>query len=223
MNWQRIPKETTPLPTRGTTYSDWKPELAEEGFHQCVYCSISETSFGGIRNFHVEHYKPKGLKQFEHLETEFSNLYYACAICNTFKSDDWTDPADDFSIGCYPDPSKKNYGELFNVNTGTALVAGQNVTGTYILNKLYLNRPQLIINRKEVIAESTYQELIHTVNDQKDTLFTLAEQGNNEALPLLRDLVSAVQSLEAIFHAKESTNPYTSEQTKKPPSKKNGS
>ena len=223
MNWQHIPKESTPLPTHGATYSDWKPELAEEGFHQCVYCTISENSFGGIRNFHVEHYKPKGLKQFAHLENDFSNLYYACAICNTFKSDDWTDPADDFSIGCYPDPSKKNYGELFTIDTSTALIAGKNVTGTYILTKLYLNRPQLIINRKEAIEEKSYQSLIHTVNEQKDALFTLAAQGNSEALQLLKELDSAVQALEAVFHAKESTNPYTPEQTKRRASKKDGS
>lgn len=223
MNWIRIPKEATLLPTHGKTYSDWKPELAEEGSHQCVYCTISESSFGGIRNFHVEHYKPKGLKQFYHLENDFSNLYYACAICNTFKSDDWADPVDDFSIGCYPDPSKKNYGELFNLDMGTALIEGENASGTYILNKLYLNRPQLIINRKEIILERLYLSLIHTVNVQKEILFTMALQGNNQALQLLKELDEAVRGLEAIFHSKEATNPYTSEQTKKQASKKNGS
>src|SRR5690606_2049579 len=116
--------ESTELPKHGSKYSDWKPELAREGFHQCVYCTISDASFGGIRNFHVEHYKPKGLAQFAHLENDFSNLFYACAICNTFKSDDWTDPVDDYSVGCYPDPSKKSYAELFNVDYSSAVVDG---------------------------------------------------------------------------------------------------
>lgn len=219
MKWLRITKESTPVPSHGSKYSDWKPELAEEGFHQCVYCTISESSFGGIRNFHVEHYKPKGLKQFTYLENEFSNLFYACAICNTFKSDDWTDPVDDFSVGCYPDPSKKNYGELFQVDVDTALIAGRNTTGTYLVCKLYLNRPQLIINRKEILAEEMYQILIHIVNDQKNDLFELTEHGHGEALSFLKELDKAVQNLESIFHSRDLSNPYGAEQTKKPASK----
>lgn len=221
MNWQRIPKESTPLPTQGTIYSDWKTELSIEGFHQCVYCTISETSFGGIRNFHVEHYKPKGIPKFASLKDVFSNLFYACAICNTFKSDDWpADPVDDCSIDCFPNPSVKSYGELFTVDRSAALINGRNVTGTYILHKLYLNRPQLIINRKENIAEEAYQSLISEVKDQKATLFTLSENGNSEALLLLKQLDTAVQGLEVIFHTRESSNPYTSQQTKRLAAKK---
>jgi hypothetical protein len=215
MNWQRIPKESSTKPTHGNKYSEWKPELAQEGFHQCVYCCISENSFGGIRNFHVEHYKPKSLKEFSHLENEFSNLYYACAICNTFKSDDWVEPLSDFSVGCYPDPSKMSYGELFELDYSKATVAGRNVTGVYLVNKLYLNRVQLVLNRQETITEKRYQALINTVNNQKDALFALADQGDTESLKLLRELELVVRSLEAIFHSKDITNPYTSEQTKK--------
>lgn len=216
MNWQRITKESTPLPVRGTKYSDWKTELSIEGYHQCVYCTIRESHFGGIRNFHVEHYKPKGIDRFASLINEFSNLFYACAICNTFKSDDWpADPVDDYSIDCFPDPSVKNYGEIFNVDKTTALLIGKNVTGKYILNKLYLNRPQLIINRKEILIEESYQILIQNVNNQKDILFTLSEKGSAEALQLLREISVAIQSLEAIFHAKETSNPYKQDQTRR--------
>ena len=60
MNWKRVPKEKSNQPAKGT-YSDWKVDLSKEGFHQCVYCTITEHSFGGIRNFHVEHFKPKSV------------------------------------------------------------------------------------------------------------------------------------------------------------------
>lgn len=221
MNWRRIPKESTPIPSRGTVYSDWKTELAVEGIHQCVYCTIIESSFGGIRNYHVEHYKPKGLSKFAVLENTFSNLFYACAICNSFKSDDWpADPKHDCSIDCYPDPSLKNYGELFLVDRTTALIGGKNVTGTYILNKLYLNRPQLIINRKEIIIEQKYQLLIKEIQEQKLALFELIQNGSMQALELLKELDNSLQSLELIFHAKDTSAPYTSNQTKRPAKKK---
>jgi 5-methylcytosine-specific restriction endonuclease McrA len=103
MNWRRIPKEKTVQPKKGR-YSDWKEILAEEGFNQCVYCAIPDACFGGIRNFHVEHYRPKS--KFEKLENDIKNLFYACAICNTFKGDDWPgEPEKDFFAPCYPDPS----------------------------------------------------------------------------------------------------------------------
>jgi len=104
MNWKRIPKENTIQPEKGK-YSDWKDILADEGYNQCVYCTIHEGSFGR-RNYHVEHYKPKGLKQFKHLENIITNLFFSCCICNCFKGDFWEDPADDHSISGFPDPSK---------------------------------------------------------------------------------------------------------------------
>ncbi len=106
MKWKRVPKENCKQPTTGT-YSDWKEILAEEGFHQCVYCAIPEPRFGGIRNFHVEHYRPKSLKRFQKLTNDIRNLYFACAICNTFKGDDWpAEPDAQFHSHCFPDPSK---------------------------------------------------------------------------------------------------------------------
>ncbi len=148
MNWRRIPKERSVQPLDGS-YSSWKELLAEEGFHQCVYCAIRESSFGGIRNFHVEHYKPKHL--FRDLENDFQNLFYACCICNVFKGGDWPgDPDPAFRSPCFPNPSKINYGDLFRIEPTGILgpAAVENSTGRYLIEKLYLNRPQLIIERR---------------------------------------------------------------------------
>jgi hypothetical protein len=215
MNWKRIPKEASIPPTYGS-YSDWKPQLSVEGFHQCVYCCISETSFGGVRNFHVEHYKPKGLLQFKVLENDYFNLFYACAICNSFKSDDWPkDPDNTFSFSCYPDPSKINYCELFSVNEIDGLISGQNNTGIYLINRLYLNRPQLIIDRKENFIEEKYQILISRIHMQKEKLFSFGEGGDSEALKFLKELDGAISNLNTTYHEKDKTIPYTDNQTKK--------
>lgn len=215
MNWKRIPKEASIIPTKGV-YSDWKPQISVEGFHQCVYCTISEASFGGIRNFHIEHYKPKGLDKFKSLENDYSNLYYACAICNSFKSDDWPrDPDYNFNVSCYPEPSKIDYSILFIVNEENGLIVGKHNTGVYLVNKLYLNRPQLLIDRKENYAEIKYQNVISNVNEQKDLLFTMIEKVNQGALALLKELDILIRGLEKIYHEKIKTIPYTNNQTKK--------
>ncbi len=213
MNWKRIPKEKSTQPATGT-YHDWKPLLAEEGFHQCVYCSISESSFGGIRNFHVEHYKPKGDSRFSHLENVFSNLFYACSICNSFKSDDWPcDPDSDLNVSCYPDPSAVDYSHIFTIENFTGLIDGVNVAAKYILNKLYLNRPQLIINRREQILAKKYEEVTSKASVQLDRLISV--ETSDEQKILLKELLAAIRDVETIFHLKDDTIPYTTEQTKK--------
>jgi hypothetical protein len=158
MEWKRIPKENSRQPEEGT-YSDWKPLLAEEGFHQCVYCAIPEPQFGGIRNFHIEHYKPKSRREFEHLINDIRNLFYACAICNTFKGADWpSDPVHNFSNPSYPDPGNTCYEEIFSREEG-GLIRGRYTAAVYMIEKLYLNRPQLLLERRIAKIFSRFEEL----------------------------------------------------------------
>jgi uncharacterized protein (TIGR02646 family) len=148
MKWVKIQKDPANQPSSGK-YNDWKAQLAEEGQHQCVYCAIREISMGGIRNFHVEHYRPKSKPEFSHLINDYCNLFYACPICNTFKSNDWpNDPVNDHSKPSYPDPSNVDYNILFDVDIKQGLVNGNKVASAYMQEKLYLNRPQLVIERR---------------------------------------------------------------------------
>lgn len=216
MNWKRIPKEKSNQPTSGT-YKDWKPIIAEEGFHQCVYCSILESSFGGIRNFHVEHYKPKGKACFAHLENTYSNLFFACSICNCFKSNDWPgEPNSELNNISYPNPSVINYADIFDIDYATGLIKGRNVAAKYVSNKLYLNRPQLIINRREIIVERKYRDLITKIHKQFDLLIklTLTDQ-DKKSIYYLQEINNILKDIEGIFHSKELSIPYTDKQIKK--------
>ena len=107
MKWIRICNAERSQPSSGS-YREWKPQIARDCSHQCVYCAIIEARFGGIRNFHVEHYRPKSRAEFASLENVITNLYYACAICNGFKGADWpATPKSDHSVPAYPDPAEK--------------------------------------------------------------------------------------------------------------------
>src|SRR5262245_33296746 len=137
MKWKRIPKEKAVQPETGY-YSIWKELIADEGSHQCVYCAIHDASFGGIRNFHIEHYKPKSLPRFQHLINSIANLFYACPICNTFKSNDWpSDPIPDHSVESYPDPSEIDYCQLFDVDAATGLISGKYLASKYMIEKMH--------------------------------------------------------------------------------------
>lgn len=165
MKWFRIEKENSVKPTKGT-YSDWKETLSIEGKHQCVYCAISEKAFGGIRNFHVEHYKPKSDDQFPELINDYNNLFYACSICNGFKSNDWPNaPTQYFDNDSYIDPSAKDYCEIFAVNNNHELESDF-IAGRYMIERLFLNRAQLRLERKEHDLRKEKRKIIEEIGQQ---------------------------------------------------------
>lgn len=121
--------------------------IADHCGGQCIYCAISEARFGGIRNFHVEHFRPK--VKFPKLENDISNLYLACAICNVLKCDDWPcDPAIDHSLAAYPDPSAADYNLLLTVSPTTYELNSATIAGKYVIERILLNRAQLIVERR---------------------------------------------------------------------------
>lgn len=159
--WFLVDKGSTAVPTTGT-YKSWKRELREEGRYQCVYCAISESLFGGERNFHVEHYRPK--KTFSSLTNSFANLFYSCAICNSFKGSDWPgNAAPDLSNKAYPDPSIIDYATfLFVEPDGT--VESATHAGRYMIERLNLNRAQLRMIRRFTIVRDEIGALLQQLD-----------------------------------------------------------
>lgn len=143
MKWRIVDKANSTAPVGGN-YSQWKPQLSREGGAQCVYCCIPESKFGGIRNFHVEHYRPKSI--FPELTNVYGNLFYACGVCNVFKSDDWpSDPENGkYDVAYYPDPSIVDYCNFLEIDEFSGLVMSKTLTGKYLIERLHLNRPQMI-------------------------------------------------------------------------------
>jgi hypothetical protein len=169
MEWKLVDKSVTTTPKNGT-YRDWKSALAKEASYNCVYCCIHESKFGGQRNFHVEHFRPKST--FPQFENSYGNLFYACGICNSFKGNDW--PAEPISgnltIIAYPDPSELDYGNLLQTDVLTGLVVSRFPAGKYIIEKLYLNRPQMVTLRR-----FTYS--LNEMTEAKDILYALKKAG----------------------------------------------
>lgn len=151
-------KEKSVQPSSGN-YRDWKELIASECWNQCVYCAIHERDFGGIRNFHIEHYRPKSL--FPKLIDDIKNLFYACAICNVFKGSDWPDePSSKFNNPSYPDPSKIDYSDIFKLDADKGEIFGKYTASIYMTEKLYLNRPQLILLRRKYKVFSRLESLL---------------------------------------------------------------
>lgn len=146
MRWPNLVGKSR-LQPGGGHWHDWKQAIADHCGGRCIYCAIPEGRFGGIRNFHVEHFRPKA--KFRELENDISNLYLACAVCNVLKCDDWpAEPLSDHSIAAYPDPSVCDYNNLFMVSIGTYEVDSATIAGKYVRERILLNRAQLILERR---------------------------------------------------------------------------
>ena len=159
MRWALIQK--IPAPALEGNYKNpaVKEHLRQEGGLRCVYCAVNENKLGGVRMFHVEHYKPKSLPEFMALEHKLSNLFYVCPICNSFKSNTWpAEPSATFDNASYPDPSSTDYSTIFEVRVNGE-VAGLNTSSTYMVTQLYFNRPQLILERRQFALDEELTQL----------------------------------------------------------------
>jgi len=209
MKWFRIAKESSPRPTSGSSYHDWKEHLLVEGKYQCVYCAINTNSFGGIRNFHVEHYRPKAKDKFPELENEYTNLFAACSICNCFKSDDWpNEPSTLLDNHAFPDPSKIDYCSFLEHNN-QVVVESKHITGKYIIQKLFLNRPQLILERRSFYLN---EELKKEYEKLKDIVLQLKKQ--NDSDPIIDAMMIAVDTIILLIEGNY-INPYKVDQIKR--------
>ncbi|MEA2563180.1 MAG: hypothetical protein QOH06_4684 [Acidobacteriota bacterium] len=62
----------------------YKAHLRGEFLSKCVYCRVPD-GLKGYEGFGVDHYLPAS--RFPALAVAWSNLFYACNVCNTWKSD----------------------------------------------------------------------------------------------------------------------------------------
>ncbi|MFZ4400919.1 MAG: HNH endonuclease [Bacteroidales bacterium] len=155
----------------GINYADYKRYkqfLADNFNGRCGYTNCHHNWFGGINNFHIDHFIPwKKHPENPGLKTNYANLVYACSYVNIAKSDDegeFIDPCDnDFNNHFYRDHS------------GNILPKDDSVPAKYMYKKLklYLKRYGIIWVLDQLEQRMfRLQELIEaTDNDEARALF----------------------------------------------------
>lgn len=209
MRWKRVVADRV-QPAHGA-YTDWKTQIANDCHQQCVYCAISESRYGGLDNFHIDHFRPRS--RFEQLEHIIANLFLACAICNRFKSNDWPDdPADDHSRAAYPDPSSHDYNDLFTLDSRTFEVSGRYQATVYVTEKLYLNRPQLLFERRSFFLEERIAEFGDFAQRAWEAL---RETASEESKTLLLEFLISTIDLQKTFAQANRARPYELEDVRR--------
>lgn len=212
MTWKRVVLNRV-QPASGS-YGDWKEQIARDCHHQCVYCTIHETEFGGVANFQIDHYRPRS--RFTDLTDRIINLFYSCGICNRFKSDYWGDEPDVAgTVAAIPDPATHDHGIHFRVLQGQWLVEGTTVSGIFTVERLYLNRPQLITQRRRRAITANMSSLSTALEAAFESLRVRA--GDAVAQGLMTELTAALIQVERAGRALDAFRPYSVSDIARPP------
>jgi HNH endonuclease len=176
-------------------YQTYKTYLKQEFDEKCIYCLTPDIL--KEESFCVEHYKPKS--RFKSLETDYSNLYYACLKCNSYKGEFWpTEKA--YKLGSYlPNPCDDIMFE--HLRYKEVEVVPHSVTGKFAEELLHLNDEKLTKYRRLILV--TRDGLKQKINSYEDTIMRIGEKivstdDENIKIDLGKDLVSLTSDIDEL-------------------------
>jgi len=121
----------------------------------CEYCGITETDLGG--GLTIDHYQPQSCGGSDELD----NLVYCCHTCNGFKADTWHAKADHARIlNPRVDIAAQH---LLALPDGT--LQPLSPIGTWTIDKLRLNRHQLVAHRLHEASHNKVMEALKLLRD----------------------------------------------------------
>lgn len=138
----------SPTPFSTTDYRRFRPYIREDFEHCCAYCLLPEQLAGGQENFELDHFRPRS--RFAHLVSEYSNLYYACHVCNREKRDHW--PCNGLQAQGYRfvDTCSDDFSSHFRYHNGEWQPLSP--AGEYTAERIRLNRIHLVRQRRIITS-----------------------------------------------------------------------
>lgn len=156
-------------------YKRYKPYIVKDFNKRCAYTDCPDSFFGGARNFHIDHIKPK--KKFPSLRNDYKNLVYSCSYVNIKKSDNEVELLDPCDIDWNLHFGRDCYGNIL------PLPSSEQAEAIYLSLSLYLKRYGIVWMlerlrelKKQIHELCTTQGGYATVD--KDILMLLAELDN---------------------------------------------
>lgn len=152
----RIIRSADPGPF--SDHKEYKSYLRPLFRHRCAYCLSHEKRMGGFDAMEVDHFRPTGRPKFAQLRLAWANLYYCCRRCNQHKWRKWPN-AEDLEHGLrFVDPCEEDPDEHFRLTRDGSgnedgEVASETPPGRYSIEKIRLNRQQLIDIRLDIARE----------------------------------------------------------------------
>ena len=147
---------------------------------RCGYCGVSERDVGA--ELTVDHFQPRSKGGLH----EPQNWVYCCHACNEFKGDTWQPNSPERILHPLQDSLAAHI-----VEREDGMLQGLSVTGAFHIQRLHLNRAQLVAYRRQrrllEAARQTRARLLETLRQLEEQVQTLAtqleqfEQGDEDA------------------------------------------
>ncbi|HSN99486.1 MAG TPA: HNH endonuclease [Candidatus Nanopelagicales bacterium] len=145
---------------------------------RCGYCGVHEDAVGSTLT--VDHYRPRARGGSD----EATNLVYCCARCNEYKGAYWHEQ--DAPHVRLLHPGRDDLTQHLRA-TDDGRVRGVTPEGEFFVQRLRLNRPQLVAYRRTRLSEAELreellvmrrrvEELERTVVDLRTALETAADE-----------------------------------------------
>jgi hypothetical protein len=150
---------------------DIRQQVRQRAGCACEFCGVTEES--AASELTIDHYQPQAKGGSDDLE----NLVYSCPKCNNFKSDYW--PVDDQPALWNPrvDPATLHF-----IEAEDGLLYPLTATGRLTVERLRLNRPQLVNNRRQRAERAKELMLLQRANEM-----VLLLENTNREMSLLMD------------------------------------
>ena len=140
---------TFPAPKVKGGYGAFRPYVRKDFEECCAYCYLHEFHAHGKKNFQIDHYRP--VDKFRHLVRVFENLYWACSVCNGFKSKSNHWPSDALLAQgiCFVDLCKDNFEDHYEIEADGKLKP-LTKSAEYTIDAIDLNSDHLIEYRAKL-------------------------------------------------------------------------
>ncbi len=126
----------------GKDHTLHRPQLRIDFRYCCTHCRVHEHRGAGKEDYEIDHFRPKGKPEFEHLEFEYSNLYWSCHVCNNNKGSYWPNPKELVNGYYFVDICSEEWDLHYRVEPDGELIPLTNAAG-FTADRLRLNRDHL--------------------------------------------------------------------------------
>jgi hypothetical protein len=141
-------------------------EVRQRAKFRCEYCETNETDAGG--QLTIDHFQPSSRGGDDDLD----NLVYCCFRCNLFKGDYWPDEPSKSNLF---DPRRDKSEDHFWLSD-TGEIFGLTDRGRQTIERLRLNRPPLVLRRKNDNLKEQERQLLEQSQDAVQSLIRLSRQ-----------------------------------------------
>ena len=107
----KIERRSDPGPF--SKHSDYKQHLRLLFRCRCAYCLTPDDRLGGEEAMTVDHFKP--VARYKDLKLTWSNLYYACIVCNSHYKKDFPSPEEEAAGKRFVDPCSEDPDDHFRL------------------------------------------------------------------------------------------------------------